>query len=422
MNVDAIRELISQHFQDVEKIDGHDVFRARQGYKGKNSPVGIYYFVYGQPLLKSRFNLESYQERLLGDEYYDLEGELQWNLYLYFLCDGEDYAKLIERGLVARIEGDDIYARKHVTTVEDFERELGLRSEEWFKQSADLPESISARGMDKLEENELAGAYIQQHKCTEVFRRYMDGDPIAGEVAKPRRPVKEPPRVDFIKGIRLRWQRAYPQQNSLSFGRCNLLHGVNGAGKTSLLEAIELWTSGRTKRNPEADEHPESVSLSFDGEQYLRGHARRDNKIYRERDFFWYGNHYSRGAYLYESFNRFNFYNTDAAVEVSNDSSYESINSALSSLVLGEAANVMKSRLRTLLPYFEQEYRYCERDKEELRSQIKRLSNELLLLEQAAVDEREIFKQFEETLGVEGWRGAVDRKSTRLNSSHTDIS
>jgi len=75
---------------------------------------------------------------------------------------------------------------------------------------------------------------------------------IRGESLKKSPPfLIEEEKITAIKSIELEKYRKYPKRKEFEFGRVNLFVGQNGSGKTSLLEAIELFMCGRTFRNPD---------------------------------------------------------------------------------------------------------------------------------------------------------------------------
>ena len=374
MNIESIGRLISRNYEDVQSVADGPVFRA--SFKHRTAPVGIYYFDCSKALLRPTFDLGEYQERLLSDEYYEQSGPLQWNLYLYMLCDDDEYAQLLDDGLVSRIESDGIYAKKYVTSEALLRQELALRTEKWHREASDLPEDISSRWIEVLGRHSLAEVADQSISVKEVFRRYMIGSP--GEAPKRRKKKVSggAAELGFVKGLKLDSPRPYPLEREFEFGPVNLIEGANGAGKTSLLEAIELWTCGRSFRNQNAQERADDVWLKLNG-TYERGKKIGDNELYRSRDLLWYGHHQSKGTDLCYRFNRFNFYNTDAAIHITNASDSDTINRAIADLVLGEEANVIESRLKTLLSYLEPEQRADKRDVEDLEAQI-REANEAL--------------------------------------------
>ena len=95
----------------------------------------------------------------------------------------------------------------------------------------------------------------------------------------------------------------------------NLVFGPNAAGKTSLLEAIELLYCGRNKRNEEKPSIYE-ISASFVDGKTEKATTNRALKLFRDRNLAWYGQPEVLTNNLYQSFSKFNFLDTDAAVHI----------------------------------------------------------------------------------------------------------
>lgn len=408
MNLESIGRLIESRYDDVQRIADGPVFRASRNHR--QASVGVYYFDCSKTLLRPTFDLSEYQERLLSDEYYSQTGPLQWNLYLYLLCDDAEYLQLLNEGLVSRIESDGIYAKKYVTSEDLLRQELSLRAEKWHRETAELPEDIGARWLMTLEHGGLADIADQRVPAKEVFRRYMGTTSLPDRRRRRSAGNARAAALSFLTGIRLEIPRPYPRDREFEFGPVNLIEGANGAGKTSLLEAIELWACGRTFRNYGGEERASDIWLKSRGGSYVRGNRPGDNELYRGRDLLWYGNHQSKGTDLCFRFNRFNFYNTDAAIDITNASDSDTINKAIADLVLGEEANVIESRLRTLLSYFEPERRTAARDVESLRTQGKEADEALKSLGPAPDEAEGSIEALREELRRLGLGGVVDVK------------
>ncbi len=146
------------------------------------------------------------------------------------------------------------------------------------------------------------------------------------------------------------------QSKDFTFGTCNLIEGSNGSGKTSLLEAIELWTCGTNFRDQLQSDNGR-IGLAFEDGKGIEWNSTKGTQLYRQRDWQWYGNHYAKGNKLCLGFNRFNFYNTDAAVrlEETEKGDEKSVLNALSDLVLGETATMIEERAQSILAIFIQE-------------------------------------------------------------------
>ena len=116
----------------------------------------------------------------------------------------------------------------------------------------------------------------------------------------------------------------------------NLVFGPNAAGKTSLLEAIELLYCGRNKRNEDKPTQYEIIARYRD-EKTEKASPGRALKVFRDRNLAWYGQPEVLTNNLYQSFSKFNFLDTDAAVRIAE--STEDIDQDLSKLLIGPDAS-----------------------------------------------------------------------------------
>ena len=157
----------------------------------------------------------------------------------------------------------------------------------------------------------------------------------------------DPIPFDFIQELHIEKFRKSPKQDKFEFGKVNLIERPNGTGKTTLLEAIELFTCGSNYRNKGVVNDSWSVKAKFRNQQEFRDIILNNNKLYRYRDRLWYNRTtYERKSKLDQSFKKFNFYNTDAAVELALQQSNESeLLEPLEQITLGPEINFLNSRI-----------------------------------------------------------------------------
>lgn len=129
----------------------------------------------------------------------------------------------------------------------------------------------------------------------------------------------------------------------------NLFTGSNGVGKTSLLESIELVLTGKTQRNKDKYEAPNSITAVLN-QDFVDTYS-HNNRIYKERGTKWYKRRLTeQGNRTYESFNQFNFFNTDAAHQFSNAEDAGAINESLKQIILGEEFTILKDKIEKIRP------------------------------------------------------------------------
>ena len=124
--------LIENRFRNLEPV-ATDIFRAER--KSNGFTIGVFYFDFSQPLKKSTFNLNQYLQQVIATDFYQHEGSLQWNYYLYFILDSPFFNKLWKDGTAANIEADQ-YSRASSSSLKNsstencrnlWRNELGLR-------------------------------------------------------------------------------------------------------------------------------------------------------------------------------------------------------------------------------------------------------------------------------------------------------
>lgn len=348
MNKTNILKIANNIFNNITPIN--DNLYKGELFIGSNKPAGIYYFDFGDDIKKMDF--KDYQENLLSKEYYsNNSNNLQWNYYLLLFQDDLDKGKKLE------IEKNDRYARKFIFTESEFKDYFKLEP------SSNIIESnIVFDWKAKLDEVGLQEVYGTS-KITPAADRFflnktIDPKERPGKLKENNDVLK----IDFIQRLILTdGYRPYLKKKDFEFGKVNLIKGINGSGKTSLLEAIELMLCGKSKRNPDTDESVDSIEAIYNNSRTKEKYIPKEFEFYRKRDLFWYSNNYATKNLLYQSFNRFNFYNSDAAYNFSNGDKKE-IKEALFNLVLGPEYNNIIERTDKFLGHIKPEFNRLDKE------------------------------------------------------------
>lgn len=338
----------------LEKYIGRDNISIIDKQKGiykchkyfKNSPYQILYVDCSNKWTDESFNLkelESYQEEIFMKDYYDASGPLQWNFYYAFISSTQAIHDHKEKK--EEIEKDEMYARKLVLSNDELNLWLS-RINTLSKPSATLVEKdLSSVWVNKLKNAELDVVFGDE-KYTTGVDKYLEGEPIIVLTeAESNDNSDTKTDVSFIDQLEIKNYRKHPLQKKFNFGKVNLIKGLNGCGKTSLLEAIELILCGKTYRNDKTDTSNIKITAKFSGSNELVHFLPGNHKIYKDRDNIWYNNADQRTNRLHVSFNKFNFYNTDAASTLSNDSENSDIKRAFEDIALGQEVNRIEQRL-----------------------------------------------------------------------------
>jgi DNA repair exonuclease SbcCD ATPase subunit len=338
--VDEVVARLAQRYPQLEQVaDG--TYRGVDTYEGR--PYAIRYFDLNDDLENAAKRLHEYQDGLLGTSYYDRDAraDLRWNHYLYFVTSENIGAAFLKAK--ADVESNREYARKVVVTLEGLTRLLDDRP---FGTAAveGLPPDALSIWTEILENENLGFVADQSLQVPTVVRFIAEGE---------RRSVLRPPGTlelgpaeraagtDFLARLNIRGFRRYPTRTNFDFGAVNLIVGVNGVGKTSLLEAIEYLFCGKTRRSGSLLPRTAISGVLARSRATLETKATTPQSHLRARHLVWYGKSELRTLTLDDSFGKFNFLDTDAAVRLTVDQSRERLVDDLAQLLLGaEAAKV----------------------------------------------------------------------------------
>jgi len=409
MNIDEVRTIVRDRFGEVDQLR-EAVFKVspRLG----NNPFSLWIFDCTQSIVGTGFDLEAYQDELLRNEFYRVTGSLQWNLYCYFLCDEDRLDGIEANGTVAAIERETTYARKFVRTPAMLRNDFASLSAIAKPATSELPEDIAALWQRKLADSGLAVVYSGL-SYTETVRRIKSGEPADGmESDGYTSPVHPEVRVDTIDAIDLDCFRQRPRKRQFEFAQCNLIYGVNGAGKTSLLEGIEAWMCGRHRRNVDVPVPPKCLKVKLHGSTEWQPGPVADVSLYRQRDHAWYGNYQARKNDLYANFARFSFFDADAAARLEITDDAREIEHALSHLVLGETATKIAEHMKKILPMLQKEERQASRTIRDAQEAIKAAQDANASLRVPTETRRRAYEKLTEQLQSAGWRADPPQYST----------
>lgn len=362
MNKEAVRDIISDKLKDITFIENTDLLVGK--YVFNQFTLGTYFIDYSDNDFS--FNLREYQEKYISSEYYKTPGYLQWNYYLIFLR--EKYDEQVKQ----RIEKDGIYTRKFVFTPDEFNDYFEYQHSE---QAVDI--DIISIWKEKLRKVDLDEVYSEA-PYAQAIPRFLSNDVIKDiEGDNNQTEINQDLIINKISSLWLNEDyRMYPLKRDFGLGQVNLVTGVNGTGKTSFLESIELVIAGKSNRDPSFNENYGSIEALYNNEfndKYTPG----DNAKYRERDRVWYSSAYKTGNELYRAFSKYNFYDSDAAYNLHHGSSVGDLTKYLSSIALGTEFNRIQKRLTGFRDRLYSENRVRENQIKEEKDNIKK-SSEIL--------------------------------------------
>jgi exonuclease SbcC len=319
-----------------------------------NKLAGVYYFDINN---KSLDDFDTYQEALLADDFFAYPGNLQWNYYLFLLNDQ------LNSEVKQRIENNDKYARKYVMTESEFDDFFNIE-----KSNAEIRPNIIEDWKRRLDEVGLQDVYSKVN-YVDLVAKFKASGKEAAKSAAAQRTLEDSNKIEFINRLILKSNyRSYPSKRDYSFGRVNLFRGINGVGKTSLFEAIEAMICGRCLRNPSVTMPQGCIEAQYNGNSSLTSYDGLNNRQYIGRDLNWYATN-SRTNTLYNSFNRFNFFNADSAHSFSIAETEKEASAALFSIILGPEYHYISERNAGTLDRLRPEF---NRLKEEMQTALLR--------------------------------------------------
>ena len=339
MNLTAtflLKRLTAADFATIEEISP-SIFRFSRRIPKADASYAVCYLDFSTDLPATRELLLSYQDRLIGQRYFEGPKSLQWNTYLYFITSAAQLATPSGQQAKELIERDRTYARKLVLAEEEVETLLNPLGPDAVITAAPSADVLSLWTNKLIQAGLYEAVFDFGDNQTPARLNHIESaaPPTANRLAVPK-PGKQAPAAQFLRSLRLENYRPHPTQQEFEFGKVNLIVGANGSGKTSLLEAIELFYCGTHNRE---DDKPAAYQLSAtwaDGHPISVSHKRKPQE-FRDHNLAWYGQHEVKTNNLYQSFGRFNFLNTDAAVSLA--TSTERIEDDLSKLLVGAEAS-----------------------------------------------------------------------------------
>jgi chromosome segregation protein len=332
-SIESVQEVISKHFEHVKNL-GNGVLRGERVYKDK--PYAVAYVDLSDAIVERSHNLTSFQENLLGAEFFSTDSDLRWNSYLYFLAGPKSVASDQFREAKARIEADRHFARKFVLEADD----LVLRLREPVAKESPGPVQVVDVGATwaGLLRKASLGSFLDQPPRKTALEQIASGDAFKAEAAPPVSKVVrkgDPLANGFLRNLTIGSFRRVNLGKPFTFGDINLIVGANGTGKTSLLEAIEALYCGRVRRDPDAP-FTDIIGTMDNGQGTLEPvRAPTTVPVLKARNTLWYGRTDFQANAISQGFSRFNFLDTDAAFRLSSDSSREDIRDDLAKLLVG---------------------------------------------------------------------------------------
>lgn len=360
-------------------------------HKSKNDHLlSNIYIDYSDRIYKSSEDALRRQKEIIENDFFRSTGNAQWNFYYYYLLSKEKFDENAKTKWVNEVQIDTNYARKRVLTLES------------LKSSFPFSSILNRTSVGNTKFTDLANQWIRilrDAELDEVFtddiktstfdgavERYLRGAPIkeAVEEAGPSGATITKT-SGHIESITLKNYRSFPKGKVVSFSNVNLLEGRNGSGKTSILEALELVLCGKTYRHEGLPIESADIMLKYTASDVTEAYEPKGLKKFQDKEQFWYGipPSYKKNT-LYKSFNRFNFFNTDASYRFSTMEEPKAIWNSFISLALGGKTSELSKRIEGFYDRFQNQEKRIAKELVDLASEIGKLKSDLEILKKAS--------------------------------------
>jgi hypothetical protein len=417
MNTEQVVSTLNARLHGVKPVE-EGILRGEKRYYDKAFAV-FYVDVTGKIEERAK-NLSEYQDRILGRNYFDSPNDLRWNSYLLLLAEKSQFEGAAFRSARATLEADRNYARKFVITPEELASRVDAQSgssQSVALQSVDIL-TRWARILTPAGLNDIFG----DGDIAPLIRGLAEephGQKPPARIATPKPPADDPIASEPLQKIRLERFRRYPKVTHFECGRVNLIRGVNGVGKTTLLEAIEYFYCGATRR-PGVPKIARILGWLKNKETPIATSTRTPAQTFRNRALTWYGKLGLRGNPLPESFGIYNFLNTDAAVHLTTENDPTQREKDLATLLMGAEAARVWGRIQRVAAGVPAERRSVERQVEALGARLTAEQERLSAARSVARQSDELFAQLSAVLLHLGWKAARPTKQAALLSAPLD--
>jgi len=262
---------------------------------------------------------DGFVSEVIEPVYFQLANDISWNIYWVSVLNETELCQIDTQQRIS-FSSNTEYTRNLLIPLENLansipigriatdtiDGEMTLPSDVWMAQ-------LDAEGLD----------FCLSEYATKNLDAYLEG--------RNRKQKTAAPSVEEFKGQRLTKLESifvpksfrahcYPKDWTIPFRNVNLLYGLNGSGKTSLLSAIELAMTGQVRSLMEEVEQStstqEATVLTVETDQEtidLHPPQTSMRKKERERKFYKSRSAKRLGSQLQSLFHRFNYLSADEA-------------------------------------------------------------------------------------------------------------
>ncbi|WP_176786165.1 hypothetical protein [Desulfosporosinus hippei] len=301
----------------------------------------------------------------------------------------ESYELLKDSNLARKIEDDADYARKFITIPDDISI---LLDKQWLQTAkADNIGQIDPlqEWNHHLEPLQLTGCLTQAfaNKGKERVSQYLEGQPFLSEGTAPpirrsRNSEDYEEKIRTVESISFDGFRkhCFDQLKPILPTKVNLIHGSNGSGKTSAVEAIELALTDDIRRCSEFGDSVEETANQLqvlcrtESGKTLPYQSGKKLADYKKLAQSWYGVTPGHKSELNNYFHRFNYFDSEAAyrfaLSESSNKNHERFDYSdnLSQLVFGDSILETQKKWHRYKEEFDDQLKALKKGRDEYRA------------------------------------------------------
>ena len=400
--LETARQKVAQLLKGVEEVEDA-VVRGERLHQGKCFAVA--YVDLADDVVGRARDLRAFQERILGEDYFNSPGDLRWNNYIYIIAGPRSIEQHGFQSAKAVIEADEDFARKRVVSEDELASVLGAA--QYFTPSAGSQEFDIVGEWGKLLAKAHIDGILDRPARTAMLERIRAGQ--AGREATPKKALSlhaldNHLHEQWLSSLRIEsFRPVHDGKDRFDFGQVTLITGPNGTGKTSLLEAIEFFYCGQNRRAHTGKAKVYGTLWNSDQEHL----APTDSSRLRARCLHWYNLEERTTSGLLNGFGRYNFLDTDAAFRVAAELDPNELPEDLSRLLVGSDASQVWSYVDKLAPEVQTAAERALLDVQNAQKSLERQQEQLKDLQERPSDAKALTEAFRASLSLIGYRGIL---------------
>lgn len=405
----TVRQALGGQFSNITEV-AEGIVRGERLYGDKRFAVA--YVDFSDDIVHRANDLRSFQEKLLGADYFSSPDQLRWSSYLYFVAgprsietEGFDDAK-------ASIEANRDYARKFVLSPDDML--WILRDSPLFVPRQDVETDDVTMTWESLLEKRHLNVLLDKPartKAVDLIEKGQASKQVSKKLTYELSPKDLSLTTGFLRGLDITSFRPVHDGQEFRFADVNLIYGPNGSGKTSLLEAIEYLYCGHNRRS--SSEGPFLLKGSVQSELTCGEKSvspTTDTARIKGRNIAWYRMESHKAKNIVDGFTRYNFLDTDAAFRISTELEPVSLHDDLRRLLVGAEASTFWDYLKKIKEDVDARLKELRREKKFEAERCEILQENIERLKQVPTLSLSLSKTFRAGLRKLGWIGAETTK------------